>query len=289
MEADLHTLYRSDFYQVIDFRCRCTSCTTTKPEYADSFCISFVRKGNFLYNVFRRSMDSYTGCVIVTKPGTERTITHTHSIPDECTIFQFTDNFFRALLEYHGGLRFFTDNDIHSLLAKTDASLEFLHHHIIHQVITRAASTLEIDQCVLDIVREVLPRVADYTPDTRIDARLKKNHLETIEAAKAYITTHFTEDISLTALAQHCCVSPFHFSRIFKSFTSSAPHQYLLLTRLKHAEMILRNTTLPVADAAFASGFNSLEHFTKSFHQRYGLPPAKFRTATPAATVLPLF
>lgn len=285
MDADLHTLYCSDFYQVVDFRCRCTSCITTKPEYADSFCVSFVRKGNFLYNVFRRSMDSYTGCVIVTKPGTERTITHTHSIPDECTIFQFTGDFFRELLEYHGNLRFFTDDDIHSLLVKTDVSLEFLHHHIVRRILTGAGSKLEIDQCVLDIVREVLPKVAGSTPDTRIDARLKKNHLETIESAKAYLSTHFTEDISLTILARHCCVSPFHFSRIFKTFTSYAPHRYLLHTRLKHAEMMLRNTTLPVADAAFGSGFNSLEHFTISFKERYGMPPAKFRATAAAASI----
>ncbi|WP_254086531.1 helix-turn-helix domain-containing protein [Dawidia cretensis] len=64
----------------------------------------------------------------------------------------------------------------------------------------------------------------------------------------------------------------------------------MLHTRLKHAEMMLRNTSMPVADAAFASGFNSLEHFTKSFNQQYGLPPAKFRTtATPANTAPPLF
>lgn len=209
MEADLHTLYRSDFYQVIDFRCRCTSCMTTKPEYADAFCISFVRKGNFLYNVFRRSMDAYTGCVLVTKPGSERTITHTHSIPDECTIFEFTPAFYSELVECHGNLHFFIDNDIPSTLVKTNVSLEFLHYHVIHQILTHGGSKLEIDQCVVDIVREILPRVADYTSDTRMDARLKKNHLETIERAKAYITTHFTDDMSLTSLAQHCCVSPF--------------------------------------------------------------------------------
>ncbi len=30
MQADIHTLFQSDFYRILDFRCRCTECTTSK-------------------------------------------------------------------------------------------------------------------------------------------------------------------------------------------------------------------------------------------------------------------
>jgi transcriptional regulator GlxA family with amidase domain len=56
-----------------------------------------------------------------------------------------------------------------------------------------------------------------------------------------------------------------------------SPHQFLLGMRLKHAEMILQNTNLPVADIAFSSGFNSIEHFSAAFRARYKHSPAKFR------------
>ena len=87
MQADIHTLYESNFYRILDFKCRCNDCNTSKPEYGNAFTISFVRKGNFLFNVFRHSLDSYNGCVLISKPGYERTVTHAHTIPDECTIF----------------------------------------------------------------------------------------------------------------------------------------------------------------------------------------------------------
>ncbi len=83
MDAVIHTLYTSDFYQILDFKCRCVDCRTSKPELANTFCISFVRKGNFLFNVFRRVLDSYNGTVLVTKPGYEHTVTHTHTVPDQ--------------------------------------------------------------------------------------------------------------------------------------------------------------------------------------------------------------
>jgi AraC family transcriptional regulator len=282
MEADIHTLYSSDFYRVVDFKCRCVDCKTSDPEHNESFCISFVRKGNFLFNVFRNSLDSYTGCVLITKPGYERTVTHVHTVPDECTIFDFKPSFFGELLEQYGGMKFFRDNDLHSTLVKTTAETEFLHFHIIRMVLTRSGSKLEIDHAVMNIIEQVLSKNPDYQPDYKINARLKKNHLVTIERAKDYLTNHFTHDISLMELSDHCHVSPFHFSRIFKTFTSTSPHQFLLTLRLKNAELLLRNTSSPVTDIAFSSGFNSIEHFTAAFRKKYHCPPAQFRAGKEA-------
>jgi AraC family transcriptional regulator len=278
MEADLHTIFESDFYRIIDFKCRCKDCVTSKPEYANSFCISFVRKGNFLFNVFRHSLDSYTGCVLVTKPGYEHTVTHTHTIPDECTIFDFTKTFYSELKEQYRNLSFFFNNDLHSTLIKTSAQTEFLHFYIMRLVLTRTHSKLEVDNLVLEMAEKNLSAISDYTPDHKIDARLKINHLLTIERAKEYITNHFTEDISLAEISAYSYVSPFHFSRIFKIFTSCSPHRFLLSVRLQHAAMLLRNTALPVADIGFSSGFNSIEYFTAAFRHQYKCPPSKFRS-----------
>lgn len=277
MDADIYTLYESDFYRIADFKCRCTDCRTSKPEYSESFCISFVRKGNFFFNVFRHSLDSYSGCVLVTKPGYERTVTHLHTVPDECTIFDFKPTFFAELMDQYKSVRFLRDNDLHSTLLKTNAETEFLHFQILQLIFTKSGSKLQIDNMVMEVVDKVLRHITDYNPDHKISTRLKKNHLITIEKAKEYMTRHFTNDISLTEIADYCNVSPFHFSRIFKTFTSISPHQFLLSIRLKNSELLLKETALPVADVAFSSGFNSIEHFTAAFRQKYKSPPARFR------------
>jgi AraC family transcriptional regulator len=277
MNANIATLYESDFYRIVDFKCLCTDCRTSKPEYSESFCISFVRKGNFLFNVFRQSLDSYSGCVLVTKPGYERTVTHTHTVPDECTILDFKLQFFHGLLDQYKGIKFLRDNDLHSTLLKTNAETEFLHFQILQLILNKSGSKLQIDNLVMEVVDKVLRHITDYNPDHKISMQLKKNHLLTIEKAKDYITRHFTSDISLIEIADYCNVSPFHFSRIFKTFTSISPHQFLLSIRLKNSELLLKETSLPVVDVAFSSGFNSIEHFTAAFRQKYKSPPAKFR------------
>ncbi|MVT43211.1 helix-turn-helix domain-containing protein [Chitinophaga oryziterrae] len=275
MDADVYTLYESDFYRILDFKCKCKTCITSKPEYSDSFTVSFVRKGNFGFNIFRNSFDSYTGCVLITKPGYERTVTHSHAIPDECTIFDFKKDFYEELVNQYGFIKFFHNNDEHSSFVKINAETELLHNLIIESLNSKEKNKLKTDDLVMDFVNTAFGKITDYTPNTKISEKLKQNHLFTIERAKEYIAQYFSNDISLMEIAGYCFVSPFHFSRLFKTFTAFSPHQFLLNTRLKNAEILLKNTPLSIADIAFASGFNSIEHFSAAFKNKFKCAPSK--------------
>lgn len=277
MEADIHTLYESDFYRVLDFQCRCSGHQKSKPEYSDSFSISFVRKGNFLFNTFRHSLDSYTGCVLVVKPGYERTVTHVHTIPDECSIFEFKKDFYRQLQERYSKTLFFRDNDLHSTLVHTDVDMEFFLFNITRLTQSRNKNRLMIDTFVMQMVTRILTNITNYQPNKWVDSSLKKNHLTTVEQAKYYIKNSFQQDISLAEISKNCYVSPFHFSRIFKKLTSYSPHQFLLNFRLQHAQMLLSTSEKPVTEVAFSSGFNSLEHFSAAFRKRFGDSPSEYK------------
>lgn len=280
MQADIHELFQSDFYRVVDFRCRCSDCRESKPEYAETFCISFIRKGNFLFNVFRHSFDSHTGRMLVTKPGYEHTVTHVHTVPDECTIVEFRRSFYDELLDHFGrkALFFFNNNDLHSLLLATSVETEYIHQNLIRSAGLKRTTKLEMDAWVVELIQLVVQAITGNHPINSIKPGLKKNHLLTIEKAKEFIGNRFMDDLSLKDVADHCHVSAFHFSRLFKTFTSYSPHQYLLQLRLKHAEMLLRTTSLPVTDICFRSGFNSLEHFSASFSQKFKQPPSGLRS-----------
>lgn len=277
MEADVHILFESDFYRILDFKCRCKECGTSKPEYASSFTISFIRTGNFQFNVFRNSHDAYTSRVLMNKPGYEHTVTHFHySVPDECTIFEFRHPFYLSLKEDSKN-QFFHNNDLHSLLLNSNAELDLLHFTVLQKIKLHGVSRLEIDTHVLDVVYNALKIIDGTSVTPVIPSRLKKHHLPTVEKAKHFISTSFVEDISLNQIAEYCNVSAFHFSRLFKLFTGYSPYFYLLNTRLKNAEMLLKNTALPITDICFSSGFNSLDHFSTAFKQKYNFPPSKIR------------
>jgi AraC-like DNA-binding protein len=159
-------------------------------------------------------------------------------------------------------------------MTKTNPTIEYLHHQIIRST---GAGKLQRDALVIELVMMVVNSITQ-TPDIdTINATTKKFHLITIEKAKEYINQNFYNDISLFDIASFACVSPFHFSRVFKKFTNFSPYQYLHNVRLKHSEMQLKITLTPIADVSFNSGFATPEYFATSFKQKYGMTPSDFR------------
>jgi len=121
------------------------------------------------------------------------------------------------------------------------------------------------------IIHETLYELSELT-NTAV------NSIESIiKKATEYIENHFNQDISIEEVAQHVNLSPYHFSRSFKKYTSYSPYEYLLNYRLHHAKKLLAHTKLTVADIAEASGFNSAPHFVTTFKKRMNITPKQFR------------
>jgi AraC-like DNA-binding protein len=279
MLADIHTLHRSDFYQIKDFKCHCDICSVSQPEYNKSLCVSFIRKGFFGYHTFRRREEVHAGRVLISKPGYEHIATHIDNQPDITTVFEFTEEFFKKIQhQYTQAGWFLKNNDIHSLLLQSTPELDYLHNRITKKVTNEKASNLQIDEMVIDLLERVLNILTNSKEVSVIADSLKQFHLATVENARAYILENFTQNISLQQLATHCLVSPFHFSRIFKAIMNVSPHQYLTEVRLNHAKVLLSTTDQTITDIAFTCGFNSIEHFATAYRYRFHTSPSKFRS-----------
>lgn len=278
--ADIHILHQSDFYRIMDFRCHCVECSVTGPEYSDSFSLSFIRSGFFEYRSYRRRDEVHAGRLLISKPGYEHTTRHIDNQPDVVTIFEFKRSFFEeCILDVYGDkLPFiFRNNDIHSIMANATPGLEYLHHRIWKKVQSGKYDPLQVDEWVIGLLEKVMELLGSAVTPENIPDPLKQFHLGTVERAREYILSRFREPVSLQQLAAHCLVSPFHFSRIFKSVTGSSPHQYLSAVRLEHARVLLAETTAPVSDIAYECGYNSPEHFVTAFKQFHKVNPSSLR------------
>lgn len=254
----------------------------SEPEYNNGFSVSFIRKGFFEYQTFKRKDEIHVGRVLVSKPGYEHVTRHIANQPDVVTIFDFKRSFFdECLVDVYGKKLawILTNNDVHSVMLTATPELEYLHHRIFTKLISKKFNSLEIDEAVIMLLEKVMMVLGDYTEPQLVNDKLKQYHLVTIELAREYILKNFAQNISLQQLAAHCFVSPFHFSRIFKTITGTSPHQYLTSVRLTHAKVLLSETNLPVTDISFECGFNSTEHFVTAFKQFFHTTPSSLRIA----------
>ena len=95
-----------------------------------------------------------------------------------------------------------------------------------------------------------------------------------------YVEAHLGEDLSLVALADIACLSPFHFSRCFKQAMCIGPRRYVLQRQVERAKEMIARTNQPLAAVAQAAGFADQSHLTSIFRRETGLTPGRFRTAS---------
>ena len=85
------------------------------------------------------------------------------------------------------------------------------------------------------------------------------------------------DEQGLEQIADQFELSSRQIRRIVNKELGVPPIQLLLTRRLLLAKQLLTETTLPITEVAFASGFSSLRRFNDAFSTRYGMPPTRLR------------
>jgi transcriptional regulator GlxA family with amidase domain len=84
-------------------------------------------------------------------------------------------------------------------------------------------------------------------------------------------------------LARVAGISAAHFARSFSRAFGLPPHRYLLTRRIERATALLRETSLPITDIAFQTGWASLGTFGRTFRDVTGASPGAIRSRSKAA------
>ena len=101
--------------------------------------------------------------------------------------------------------------------------------------------------------------------------------LKRLQRVFSYAAAHLDEDVSLSALARHAGMSPFHLHRLVSAATRETPKQLTLRLRLARAAVLLLTSDDSVLDVALACGFQSHEVFCRAFRRQFGIVPRKYR------------
>lgn len=92
-----------------------------------------------------------------------------------------------------------------------------------------------------------------------------------------FIDDRLDNDITIKALAQTACLSPFHFARAFKVAVGRPPHRYVHEKRIERAKALLIGSDQPLAEIALCCGFSSQSNFSRAFRQATGTAPGRYR------------
>ncbi len=100
---------------------------------------------------------------------------------------------------------------------------------------------------------------------------------EKIYSITSYIHQHYSEDISLTSLAEAFYISPYYLSHQFKEVTGYTVVQYIQQTRIKNAQYLLLNSNEKITRIAEATGFSSFSQFNRVFRKLCQASPSDYK------------
>ncbi|WP_306372825.1 helix-turn-helix transcriptional regulator [Ruegeria meonggei] len=78
-------------------------------------------------------------------------------------------------------------------------------------------------------------------------------------------------------LAEKLGVGPRHLSRLFSKHVKASPMQVAKTVRIQRAKRLLNDSSLPITEIAFQSGFGSVRRFNAAFLELYGRSPSSIR------------
>lgn len=125
-------------------------------------------------------------------------------------------------------------------------------------------------------LQELFLMIKRYATPVRDEADLPTNDEQVIQAAR-FITEHYTEPITTKEIAAITGFTPNYLSTKFRETTGIGLHEYLVFTRLHHAEKILLSTRTSITDIALECGFSDSNYFKDAFKKMYGSSPREYR------------
>jgi AraC family transcriptional regulator len=105
----------------------------------------------------------------------------------------------------------------------------------------------------------------------------KIDYLEHINRAIDHVLARIDSPLSLEHVAKVAGFSPFHFHRVFRLLVGETLAHFVKRVRLERAlAMLSHRPDRSLTEVAIACGFASSSDFSRSFKQRYGVPPSAF-------------
>lgn len=121
------------------------------------------------------------------------------------------------------------------------------------------------------IVAEFILHIKEKHPE-----HMSVGNSKTVDKVLLYLSNHFTEKITLGAIAEYFHISQDYCNRIFRKATGMSVMQYVLYSRVIFARQLL-NEGYATGEAALQAGFSNYSGFFRAYKKVTGRSPKEDR------------
>ena len=98
-----------------------------------------------------------------------------------------------------------------------------------------------------------------------------------IRETQEYVLEHLADELTVDKLARHAGMSTRNFARTFHRETGTTPADFMRAARVDAARRLLEDSSLPLKQLAFESGFGTVGGMRRAFLRSIGVGPQDYR------------
>lgn len=154
-----------------------------------------------------------------------------------------------------------------------DLMLELSSEYFQDSPLSEAAIYSKLIEIFVLIGRNYTANVTTYNHNLK----KQREYTDLILNICKYIHEHCKDNITLDDLARVSGYSKYHFSRLFKQYTTVSVYKYINTKKIEYAEKLLMNDDLTVTEVALRCGFSNLSAFIRMFKIMKNCTPTEFK------------
>ena len=252
------------------------------------FELIYVYEGTCKHTIRQNTVSLQTGDICIVPPG----ITHSISVFDNSVIFNCLirkstlHNIFFTFLSTHNILSAFFLNNIYSengndyIIFHTGSDTE-IRRGFLYMYWESYNKNLYYDKMIsytLMITFGLLIR--NYEKSLELPTFTKKTDVQRF-ALLQYIQDNF-HSVTLEDISGHFHYTPEYTSKLIKTTTGKTFTQILQQIRMEKAQVLLQDSNMTIANIANQIGYETSEHFIRTFKRMMHITPTQYRRLNPS-------
>lgn len=149
----------------------------------------------------------------------------------------------------------------------------------IDEITQRAVQKMASSQSLSEQINYTSTMLCELTEAVRRHQTQFGSYTPPIRKVLEYLHLHYSQEISLTYLADMVHTSPSHLSKTFRQETGITITGHIAKLRCGKAAQLLSDTALSVSEISSYVGYPDSNYFVKVFRKQYGMTPTAFRTS----------
>lgn len=110
-----------------------------------------------------------------------------------------------------------------------------------------------------------------------INTQVDKKNTIILEKVKAYVNEHYSEEITLSDIAQNLHLNYYYLSTYFKNHTSENLTTYINRVKIEKAKQLLKDSDASITEISKIVGFSDHNYFSKVFKKYVEVTPSAYR------------